>query len=154
MTEQDATAEFAPGYKALRSAKLTFTQAILGLEALAALFATTFVAGMANAGAVEASAGAIWGLGLWLVLMLGYAAGQQRKPWGVWLGWGLQAPLILGFFIDPAITIIGVIFLALWIAALRIGGRIDSERAERDAAVAAEREQAEREQTEPKETQP
>ena len=74
MTQNDAAPEFAPGYKALRSAKLTFTQAILGLEALAALFATTFVAGMANAGAVKASAGAIWGLGLWLVLMLGYAA--------------------------------------------------------------------------------
>ena len=148
MTQNDAAPEFAPGYKALRSAKLTFTQTILGLEALAALFATTFVAGMANAGAVKASAGAIWGLGLWLVLMLGYAAGQQRKPWGVWLGWALQLPLILGFFIDPAIAIIGVIFLALWIAALRIGGRIDRERAERDAAVAADRERTDQEVTE------
>jgi hypothetical protein len=86
--------------------------------------------------------------------MLGYAAGQQKKPWGVWLGWVLQAPLILGFFIDPAITIIGVIFLALWIAALRIGGRIDSERAERDAAVAAERDETQHAETEPEETQP
>lgn len=128
---------FAPGYKPLRSATLTFTQAILGLQAFAALFATTFVAGMANAGAVEASAGAIWGLGLWLMVMLGYAAGQQKKPWGRWLGWVLQLPLLLGFFIDPAIAIIGVIFLALWIAALRIGGRIDRERAERDEAAAA-----------------
>jgi hypothetical protein len=154
VTEQDATAEFAPGFKALRSAKLTFTQAILGLEALAALFATLLVVGMSNAGVVKASAGAIWGLGLWLTLMLGYAAGQQKKPWGVWLGWVLQAPLILGFFIDPAITIIGVIFLALWIAALRIGGRIDSERAERDAAVAAERDETQHAETEPEETQP
>lgn len=118
-----------------RPAKLVFTQAVLGLQAFGALFATTFVAGMANAGAVKASAGAIWGLGLWLVVMLGYAAGQQKKPWGVWLGWVLQAPMILGFFIDPAIAIIGVMFLALWITALRLGGRIDRERAERDAAA-------------------
>jgi hypothetical protein len=120
-----------------RPAKLVFTQAVLGLQAFGALFATTFVSGMANAGAVKASFGAIWGLGLWLVVMLGYAAGQQKKPWGVWLGWALQAPLILGFFIDPAIAIIGVMFLVLWITALRLGGRIDRERAERDAAAAA-----------------
>lgn len=126
----------APVTKPQRPAKLVFKQAVLGLQALGALFATTFVAGMANAGAVEASAGAIWGLGLWLVVMLGYAAGQQKKPWGEWLGWALQVPLILGFFIDSAITIIGLMFLALWITALRLGGRIDRERAERLEAEA------------------
>ena len=120
-----------------RSARLVFTQAVLGLQAFGALFATTFVAGMANAGAVDASAGAIWGLGLWLVVMLGYAAGQQKKTWGMWLGWVLQAPMIVGFLIDPAIAIIGVMFLALWITALRLGGRIDRERAERIAAATA-----------------
>ena len=71
--------------------------------------------------------------------MLGYAAGQQKKPWGKWLGWVLQVPMLLGFLIDPAIAIVGVMFLALWIAALRIGGRIDRERAERDEAAAAAR---------------
>lgn len=131
------TPEAAPAPRPQRPAKLVFKQAVLGLEAMGALFATTFTAGMANAGAVEASAAAIWGLGLWLVVMLGYAAGQQKKAWGEWLGWALQAPLILGFFIDPAITIIGVMFLALWITALRLGGRIDRERAERLAAEAA-----------------
>ncbi len=108
---------------------------MLGLQAMGALFATTFVAGMSNAGAVDASAGAIWGLGLWLVVMLGYAAGQQKKRWGVWLGWVLQVPMIVGFLIDPAIAIIGVMFLALWITALRLGGRIDRERAERIEAA-------------------
>ena len=122
-----------PTVRPQRPAKLIFTQAVLGLQAFGALFATTFVFGMSNAGAVEASAGAIWGLGLWLVLMLGYAAGQQKKPWGVWLGWALQVPMLLGFFIDPAITIIGVMFVLLWITALRLGGRIYRERAERAA---------------------
>ena len=94
------------------------------------------ISGLARAGFVDASQGAIWGLGLWLMVMLGYAVGQQKKRWGVWLGSVLQAPLILGYFIDPAIAIIGVMFLALWITALRLGGRIDRERAER---VTAER---------------
>ena len=135
-TEAASTQQAAP--RPQRPAKLVFKQAVLGLESLGALFATTFVIGMANAGAVEASTGVIWGLGLWLVVMLGYAAGQQKKAWGEWLGWALQVPLLLGFFIDPAITIIGVMFLALWITGLRLGGRIDRERAERDAAAAAE----------------
>ena len=121
----------APQPRPQRPAKLVFTQAVLGLQAVGALFATTYVAGMSNAGAVQASAGAIWGLGLWFMLMLGYAAGQQKKSWGVWLGCALQAPMIIGFLIDPAIAIIGVMFLALWITALRLGGRIDRERAER-----------------------
>ena len=124
---------FAP--KPQRSARLVFTQTVLGLEALAALFAATFVSGLARAGFVDASQGAIWGLGLWLMVMLGYAVGQQKKRWGVWLGSVLQAPLILGYFIDPAIAIIGVMFLALWITALRLGGRIDRERAERIEAT-------------------
>ena len=130
-SQQHQGSEELPQPRPQRSAQLVFRQAVLGLQALGALFATTFVAGMANAGAVQASAGAIWGLGLWLVIMLGYAAGQQKKSWGVWLGWALQAPMILGFLIDPAIAIIGVMFLALWITALRLGGRIDRERAER-----------------------
>jgi len=132
-TQSAQATEFAP--KPQRSAKLVFTQTVLGLEALAALFAATFVSGLARAGFVSASQGAIWALGLWLMFMLGYAVGQQRKRWGVWLGWVLQVPLILGYFIDPAIAIIGVMFLALWITALRLGGRIDRERAERLAAV-------------------
>lgn len=131
---QDAPPE-EPRARPQRSARLVFTQAVLGLQAFATLFAATFVSGLANAGVVTASQGAIWGLGIWLMLMLGYAAGQQKKRWGVWLGWVLQAPLIAAYFIDPAIAIIGVMFLALWITALRLGGRIDRERAERLAAA-------------------
>ena len=132
--ETSQATQFTP--KPQRSAKLVFTQTVLGLEAIAALFAATFVSGMARAGVVNASQGAIWGLGLWLMVMLGYAVGQQKKSWGMWLGWVLQLPLLLGYFIDPAIAIIGVMFLALWITALRLGGRIDRERAERLAAAA------------------
>jgi len=120
-----------------RSAQLTFKQTVLGLQAFGVLLATTFVAGMANAGAVDASAGVIWGLGLWLMVMLGYAVGQQKKRWGVWLGWALQVPMLAGFFIDPAIAIIGAMFLLLWITGLRLGGRIDRERAERLEAARA-----------------
>ena len=62
---------------------------------------------------------------------------MQKKRWGRWLGWVLQAPLLLAGLVEPAIAIIGLIFLGLWIMALRLGGRIDRERAERDAAAEA-----------------
>lgn len=133
---QEQPAQEQPTQRPPRSAKLVFTQTVLGLQALAALFAATFVYGMYNAGAVDASPAAIWGLGLWLMVMLGYAAGQQKKSWGVWLGWVLQVPMLLGFFIDSAITIIGAMFVLLWITALRLGGRIDRERAEYNERLA------------------
>lgn len=122
-----------------RPATLVFTQAVLLLEAFAALFATVLVWGLARAGSVDASTGLVWGVGLAVVVLLGYASGQQKKRWGRWLGWVLQAPLILAGLVDTAIAIIGVMFLGLWIMGLRLGGRIDRERAERErAAVAAE----------------
>lgn len=124
-----------------RSARLIFTQAVLGLQGVAALFATLLASGLARAGAVDLTQGVIWTGGLGLMVWFFYAAGAQRKSWGVWMGWFLQLPLLLAGIIDPAIAIIGVMFLALWITALRLGGRIDRERAER-AQVAPTQEDA------------
>jgi hypothetical protein len=118
-----------------RSARLIFTQAVLGLQGIAALFATLLTSGLARAGTVDLSQGLIWTGGLGLMVWFFYAAGAQRKPWGVWMGWLLQLPLLLAGIIDPAIAIIGAMFLALWITALRLGGRIDRERAERAQAA-------------------
>ena len=119
-----------------RSAQLIFRQAVLSLQAIAALFATLLVSGLARAGAVELTQGVIWTGGLMLMLWLGYAVGQQKKRWGLWLGWALQVPMIAAAVIDPAIAIIGVMFLGLWIMGLQLGGRIDRERAERLEALA------------------
>ncbi len=49
--------------------------------------------------------------------------------------------MLVAGFVDTAVLIIGVMFLMLWITGLRLGGRIDRERAER---IEAEREAAER----------
>ena len=119
-----------------RPATLTFTQSILALEAFVAIFAMLLLWGLGRAGEVDAPAWLVWGGGIPFVLALGYATGQQRKRWGRWLGWALQAPLLAAGLVEPAIAIMGVIFLGLWITALRLGGRIDRERAERDAAAA------------------
>jgi hypothetical protein len=117
---------------------LVFCQATLGLQSLAALFAVLATWGLERADMVEISPALLWGGGLGLVLALGYATGQQRKPWGRWLGWFLQLPMLVAGFIVPAIAIIGVMFLAIWMTALRLGGRIDRERAERLEVAASE----------------
>ena len=41
--------------------------------------------------------------------------------------------LAVGFFV-PMMFVVGGIFVVLWVVALRLGGRIDRERAEYDAA--------------------
>ncbi|WP_062208172.1 DUF4233 domain-containing protein [Demequina oxidasica] len=128
-----ASAEQAPegAVKPQRPATLTFTQAVLGLQALAALFATLVTWGLSRTTEVSLTAGWIWAGGAVLMVALFYVAGKQKQRWGRVAGWILQIPMIAAGVILPAIAVIGVMFLVLWIMGLRIGGRIDRERAER-----------------------
>lgn len=125
-----------------RSAALIFTQAILMLEALSALFATLLLWGLARGGMIDIAIPWLLIGGLVVVVLMAWASGQQAKSWGRAVGWAMQVPLLLGGFLDTAITIIGVVFLILWIMAIRLGSRIDRERAEFDAAQEAAAESA------------
>ena len=119
-----------------RPATVIFTQTTLALQAFAALFAVLAVWGLARAGELEVSSAAVWGLGFGYVALLAYAVGQQGKPRGHAWGWAMQVPMLVAGFVLPAIAVIGVVFLAIWITGLRVGGKIDRERAERIAAEA------------------
>jgi len=123
-----------------RSAALTLGQAILALQALAALFATSLLSGLSKAGERLPNQGAIWGVGLAVALLLLIAAGTLARAWGRALGWAAQAPMIAGVVVSVPVAVVGGVFLGLWIAALRIGDRIDRERAlYREATRAAYR---------------
>ncbi|WP_062460630.1 DUF4233 domain-containing protein [Demequina soli] len=124
------------GARPQRSATLTFCQAVLGLQALAALFTLLALWGLDRAGEVDIPGAVLWGGGLLLIVGFGYAAGKQATRWGRWLGWALQVPMVLGWFLDSTIGVVGVCFLLTWIVGLRLGTRIDRERAERAAAEA------------------
>ena len=130
-----AASEEAPPVKRQRPATLVFTQAVLLLQAFVALFATLVAWSFAHNGIIDASPGWMLVGGLALMLALGYASGQQARRWGRILGSILQVPLLVGGLIDPMITVIGAVFVVLWIMALRLGGRIDRERKERDEAA-------------------
>ncbi|WP_062076534.1 DUF4233 domain-containing protein [Demequina globuliformis] len=126
-----------PPAKKQRSALLIFCQATLLLEAFCALFATLLLWGLARGGMIDIPLPWLLGGGLVVVVLMAWASGQQAKSWGRPLGWAMQLPLLLGGFLDTAITIIGVVFLIVWIMGVRLGTRIDRERAERDEAAAA-----------------
>jgi hypothetical protein len=148
MTDQPQSQDTPAPAKPQRPATLVFTQAVLMLQAFAALFATLVAWSFARNGLVDAAPGWMLGGGVALMLALGYASGQQKKRWGRVLGWILQVPMLIAGLIIPAIAVIGVVFLIIWIMGLRLGGRIDRERAERDAAASGEGTEDSRESTE------
>ena len=113
-----------------RSAALSLGQGILGLEALAAVFSATYLAGLARSGGLEYSEGTMWGVGLGLAACLIVAAGTLARPWGRTLGWALQVPMLSAAALSVPVAALGFTFVVLWIAALRLGDRIDRERAE------------------------
>jgi hypothetical protein len=39
----------------------------------------------------------------------------QRYQWAIWLNLAIQLVLLAGFFVDPAIGFIGVLFTAVWL---------------------------------------
>ncbi|MFW2513648.1 DUF4233 domain-containing protein [Demequina sp. SO4-13] len=131
--EQSAATQRRPQ----RPATLVFTQSVLALQAFVALFATLVAWSFARNGLVEAPAGWVAGGGAALMVMLFYAAGKQKKRWGRALAWVLQVPMLVAGLLVPAIAALGVVFLMIWIMALRLGSRIDRERKERDEAAAA-----------------
>jgi len=124
-----------------RSVRHTFAATALVLEAFVVLFATLVAFGLR-----AAPSPIVWGVGGALVVVLVLAAGMLRGPRGYAIGSCSQAIVLAGgvvLLVQPArsaaflgaITIVvGVIFGSLWVLALRLGGRIDREKAAWDVA--------------------
>lgn len=122
-----------------RPAILVFTQAVLLLQAFVALFATLVLWSFARNDFIDIDPWVALVGGVVLMLALFYASGKQAKRWARVAGWVLQVPMLVAVVLEPAVAVIGAIFLILWIMALRIGGRIDRERKEREQAAQGER---------------
>jgi hypothetical protein len=69
------------------------------------------------------------GAGLGLAVACLVIAGLLRLDWAYALGWAVQVGTICLGFITPAMFALGVIFLALWITAVRLGRMIDRDKA-------------------------
>ena len=112
-----------------RPAKPQFTQTILVLEAVLVFFATLVAYGLRLAPTAT-----IWWVGGALALLLILLSGFVSRPGGYVAGSVAQVLVLAGGFWVPMMFVIGAIFVVLWVVALRLGGRIDRERAEYDEA--------------------
>ena len=70
------------------------------------------------------------GLSVLLILLSGFVS----RPGGYVAGSVVQVLVLAVGFLVPMMFVVGGIFVVLWVVALRLGGRIDRERAEYDAA--------------------
>lgn len=102
----------------------TLCSAVLAMEAVLVLLAMPLAAG----GVTPERQPWVIAVGVGLMVLLIISIGGLRRGWGVVLGWILQFLLLLTGVLVPLMFVLGAIFLALWIAAVVIGGRVDRRR--------------------------
>ena len=103
---------------------------MLVLEAFVVGFATLVAFGLRLA-----EPRVVWTLGGALVASLVLGAGLLRRPGGYVVGSVLQVAVVGAGVVVPMMAVVGTIFAVLWFTGLRLGGRIDRERAEREAGA-------------------
>jgi len=74
----------------------------------------------------------LW-VGLGLALLALVASGMMRRPFGVTLGWLVQALTWASAVLVPAMIGVAVVFTALWVLLLLQGSKIDRTVAQREA---------------------
>lgn len=122
-----------------KSAKVQFASTTLMLEAFLIMFATLVAYGLRDIPSVwivkeVPSAGMIWAFGGILFVILLLLSRMLHSPGGYLAGTLVQLPVLACGFAVPMMFGLGAVFLVLWFVALRLGGKIDRERAEYDAA--------------------
>ena len=80
------------------------------LEAVVVLLALPVV-GMVGGGLTAWSTAYLVGFAVFLVLL----AGVQGRPWAIWLNLGVQLILVAGFLIYPAVGMVGLVFVVVWV---------------------------------------
>ena len=131
----------APGdrIKPKKSALVQFTSTTLLLEVFLVIFATLAVWALRDSefgrGPLQIESGAvIWVLGGALALVLVILSRVQGSVAGRAAGTLAQVPVLALGLLVPMMYLVGGIFVVLWFYALRLGSRVDRERAEYDAA--------------------
>jgi hypothetical protein len=117
-----------------RPARRQLASSVLLLEAFLVLFATHAAYGLAAASRTAFSAGTVWLAGVALMVVLVVLSRTVTRPGGYVAGSVAQALVLAAGFAVPMMIVVGVVFVILWVVALRLGGRIDRERAGWDAA--------------------
>lgn len=122
-----------------KSAKVQFATLTLQLEAFVVLFAAFALHGLRNSSyergpLVLDSTAAMWvvtGVLFVVLLVLSRMVGSEA---GYVAGTAVQVPVLAMGLLLPMMFLVGAIFVAMWVASIKIGGRVDAERAAYDAA--------------------
>jgi hypothetical protein len=117
-----------------RPARPQFASTVLLLEAFLVLFATLVASGLAVAAQTGLSTGTVWLVGGVLMVVLVVLSRTVTRPGGYVAGSVAQALVLAAGVVVPVMVVLGGVFVLMWVVALRLGGRIDRERAEWDAA--------------------
>ncbi|MEW1954257.1 DUF4233 domain-containing protein [Terrabacter sp. NPDC080008] len=123
-----------------RTGKFTFRMlaTVLGGQSICILLGALVARALAATNQGTATSTAYLWVGLGLGALCIVAAGLMRRPWGVTLGWVVQALTLLSGLVVPMMFVVGLFFLALWVTCLVKGGPIDAEMARREAAAGQE----------------
>lgn len=117
---------------------MLFTSTTLVLEAFVVLFATLVAYGLRAVPSMWPSgtvppASVIWTVGGVLVIVLLVLSRLMTVPGGYLAGTIVQLPVLATGFAVSMMFFVGGVFAILWFISLRLGGRIDRERAAYDA---------------------
>ena len=108
----------------MRHPTRTFAATVLCFEALIVFFAGLVAMRLSGTGT---------GVGLGVPSALAIACllitGLLRRPWGYTAGWVLQVAMIATGVLVPTMYVVGGLFTLLWWYGLRLGRRIERERA-------------------------
>ncbi len=107
-----------------RSVSESLLSIVLGLEAFLVFFVTLAAFGLKVLEPVTAFVG-----GTALIVALVLVAGLLRFPWGVWLGWLLQAALVATGILLPVMFFIAAGFVGIWIYCFIKGRQLDRAKA-------------------------
>jgi hypothetical protein len=110
--------------KALLAAVLLFEAVVVALAIPVAVIAN------------GRGAGAAWALGALAVLLV-LGSGVVRRPFGSAVGWVLQVLVCLSGLLVPAMGVLGLVFLGVWVVALVYGAQGERLAAENKAKAAA-----------------
>jgi hypothetical protein len=125
--------------KPKKSAKVLLASTVLQLEAFVVLFAAMALFGLRESAYergpfVVPSPTALWVIAGVLFVTLIVLGRMVSRPGGYLAGSVVQVPVIAMGLLLPLMFVVAGIFVVMWVVAIRLGARIDRERAEYDAA--------------------
>jgi len=123
-----------------KSSKRALGAIVLSFQSFVIFFATLTAFGlrMSDAQSNLPPVEWIWAIGLSFALLAIITPVALKWPAGYWLGWLVQAGLLVSGFWLWGMFVIGSILVGLWIWALIAGGTIDRARKNYDKLMGAE----------------